>query len=88
MLWDHSFFICAPDKQINEQTESKILLTPTDIVGVCNEHYKNLQTTIENVDDNDDDEIITLPTSVSSIMHYEMMDGVCLSVRLSVCRVP
>ena len=36
-LWDHSFLSCAVDKQTNKQTDSKFILTPTDIVGVGNQ---------------------------------------------------
>jgi len=35
-LWDHSFLSYAPDKQTNKHTDSNILSTPTDIVGVGN----------------------------------------------------
>ena len=33
-LWDHSFLSYAVDKQTDKQTDSKILPTPTDIIGV------------------------------------------------------
>jgi len=33
-LWDHSFLSYAADKPIDKQTDSKILPTPTDIVGM------------------------------------------------------
>jgi len=36
-LWDHSFLSYAADKQTDKQTDSKILLTPTDIVEVDND---------------------------------------------------
>jgi len=40
-LWDYSFLSYAADKQTNKQTDSKILPTPTDIVGVGNNNTCN-----------------------------------------------